>query len=571
MRRERLLTELVMLGHALATRSCCMVLRMHLRMFLGLRPQCARYHVRVEHYRTLHRASSTRLIPTYSKMRSLLLTVALTVLSASQLAAQCTTAWLPGGGIPGVDGKIHATAWWDADGAGPAAPLLVVAGDFRVAGVVPANRIASYDPASGEWSTFGSGMDDEVRALVVTPGGELIAAGQFASAGGVAANRIARWTGSAWAPLGSGIFGVVNTMTTLSNGDLVAGGQFSSAGGSPTSHVARWDGNAWFALAQGVDQEVRALSVLANGELVAGGNFTSAGGVVAAGLARWNGTSWAALGGGLSHAFYPVAVHALQTMSNGQLVVGGLFDSAGASAANGVARWDGNNWFAVGLGPNTIPSAFAELPNGDLVVSGFVEVPGHLATVSIARWTNMQFWSVLAAEPNNVASLLALPGGELVAAGEFQILGGSLASSVAISNTVNWNALGTGSNGAVLTSKVLSCRSALASPVSCMQSRRCPMAIWSLVAGSMQRVACRSAGLRAGTAPPGARWRASPMGSRRTWQKSTRWPPCRTAISLREGPSAKLVVSPPATWRFGTALPGPRSPVARMAGSRRWR
>jgi hypothetical protein len=68
----------------------------------------------------------------------------------------------------------------------------VVGGYFGVANDVIANRIASYDPATGSWSPLGSGMDDYVSALAVLPNGDLVAAGTFTTAGGVPASRIAR-------------------------------------------------------------------------------------------------------------------------------------------------------------------------------------------------------------------------------------------------------------------------------------------------------------------------------------------------------------------------------------------
>jgi hypothetical protein len=148
--------------------------------------------------------------------------------------------WLPGEGLPGTDGQVYATAMWDPDGPGPKSPLLVVGGNFAVAGDVVASNIAVYDPVTGAWSALGSGTNNIVWALTALPNGDLVAGGDFTTAGGVSANYIARWNGSAWSALGTGMNGSVSELTTLSNEDLVAGGQFTIAGGNVSYWFARY-------------------------------------------------------------------------------------------------------------------------------------------------------------------------------------------------------------------------------------------------------------------------------------------------------------------------------------------
>jgi hypothetical protein len=99
--------------------------------------------------------------------------------------AQCATAWLPGVGVPGTDGIVHAMTLWDPDGAGPAQPLLAVAGKFRAAGSAVANGIAFYDPVSGAWSAPASdaSFGTTIFALAALRNGDLVAAGDFVTAG----------------------------------------------------------------------------------------------------------------------------------------------------------------------------------------------------------------------------------------------------------------------------------------------------------------------------------------------------------------------------------------------------
>ena len=57
-------------------------------------------------------------------------------------------------------------------------------------------------------------------------------------------------------------------------------------------------------------------------------------------VARWDGTSWSALGSGTSDGVYALALDGA-----GNPYAGGIFTTAGGSAANFVARWTGS-WSA---------------------------------------------------------------------------------------------------------------------------------------------------------------------------------------------------------------------------------
>ena len=71
--------------------------------------------------------------------------------------------------------------------------MLVVGGEFSFAASTSATRLAAYDPTTGTWSAFGTGMNGTVRALAVRPNGNLVAGGDFVTAGGVTVNRVAEW------------------------------------------------------------------------------------------------------------------------------------------------------------------------------------------------------------------------------------------------------------------------------------------------------------------------------------------------------------------------------------------
>jgi hypothetical protein len=187
-----------------------------------------------------------------------------------------------------------------------------------------------------------------VEVLKVTPNGDLLVGGNFTAAGGVGANRIARWNGSTWSALGSGILGVdastVSALLVLPGGDLIAGGYFTTAGGLPANNIARWNGSAWSAIAGGLTYpgsaslffvpSVRSLAALPNGDFVAGGFFSTAGSSAISNIARWNGVAWSPLGSGLDGN-----VGALALLPTGEIAAGGDFGKAGGLPSAYFARY----------------------------------------------------------------------------------------------------------------------------------------------------------------------------------------------------------------------------------------
>jgi trimeric autotransporter adhesin len=419
------------------------------------------------------------------------------------LHAQCGLQWLPGDPYGGVNNGVTAATRWDPDGPGPAGERVVFAGSFTVAGSLRANRVASFDPSTGLWSTLGTGMNAPVEALLALPNGDLIAGGYFTQAGGVAVSLVARWSGGAWSSIGLGLpnagFAVVNALVQLQNGDLVAGGSFfplgaplsvarwngtswaplgggsgttlnsfvsalsvrsngdviagglfPAAGGVAAANIARYDGASWSALGSGCDSSVEALCELSNGTLVVGGQFDTAGGLACARIASWNGSAWAPLGTGMVGAVSLDGVYGMAALANGELIVGGRFADAGGSGAQNVARWNGTSWSAIGSGiryddpRNSGAFAVATLSSGDLYVGGLFVAAGGSATRNVARW-NGSAWSPLAVGTDGwIRAMAKLPNGDLLAGGYFTTIGGVAANGIARRVAGTWQPLGAG-------------------------------------------------------------------------------------------------------------------------------
>jgi hypothetical protein len=172
--------------------------------------------------------------------------------------------------------------------------------------------------------------------------------------------------------------------------------------------------------------------------LIVSGNFTTAGGSAANRIAAWDGTGWSALGSGMNGI-----VRAL-TVFDGKLIAGGDFTTADGSAANRIAAWDGTGWSALGSGMNNTVYALT-VWSGKLIAGGTFTSAGGLLVNRIAAWDGTS-WSALQSGMNNdsVRSLIAYEG-KLVAGGPSY--GGW---AIAAWDGTSWSGLGPGMNGTVL-------------------------------------------------------------------------------------------------------------------------
>ncbi len=385
----------------------------------------------------------------FSVVCALIFAMALAAISR----AQCPPHWHPGDGVPGVDDGVLVIRNWDPDGPGPIPTRMLVGGAFVAAGKTVANHIAWWDPDAARWVALGQGLNGSVADIAVLPGGDLIVCGTFTRAGTIDANYVARWNvaTSSWSALGGGMSGgglltQVNELAVLTNGDVIAGGRFTMAGGAPANNIARWNGGSWSALGAGVTSPTLFLGVLAlvslpDGGFVAGGDFRDAGGSPASFIARWTpggaggaggAGTWSALGGGTNDW-----VSVLTLMPTGELVVGGLFRTAGGITVNQIAMWNFTTSTWSGLGTGLTPSsssvnnvrAIATTAAGDVYVGGSFTGAGGLATYYIAKWKQPtgtgNGWSKVGEHGANadVRSLAILPDGRVALGGNFQKVG----------------------------------------------------------------------------------------------------------------------------------------------------
>lgn len=287
----------------------------------------------------------------------------------------------------------------------------------------------------------------------------------------------ARWNGTKWSPVGQSLGGMVRALGTFGpagSKSLYAGGEFVFAGAREANHVARWTGDLWQPLGTGTDGPVFAVAEFGGGggnALYVGGDFVKAGDVTANGIAKWDGAQWSALADGLIYEISPRQkaigdAYALLVFNDGSgdaLYVGGFFNKAGTVTANGVARWNGTAWSALGTGLNGqiyALAVFSDASGPALYAGGSLDLAGPTGQrfSGVAKWTGSQWLPVGSEGPVNLNSAVyALAvhddgtGPALYAAGLFSGLLGDLFAQAGVAkwNGANWVPVGRGVGGSL--------------------------------------------------------------------------------------------------------------------------
>ncbi|MCH8478550.1 MAG: hypothetical protein LAT56_11475 [Wenzhouxiangella sp.] len=249
--------------------------------------------------------------------------------------------------------------------------------------------------------------------------------GQIYAARGVA---IARWDGSEWTSLPGRFNGSIFALA-MYQGMLYAGGVFSQINGEPALRIARFDGTDWLPVGGGITGEggleplVRDLKVV-NGQLYVAGEFDQAGSVTANSIATWNGSNWAALsslfGNGLESDLGSLVIpgNARSLASDGNdIYVVGAFNRAGGSAATGIARWDGSNWFSVGGGLSSSPRSVAWHEGAVHIGGTNLQDAQGSDSGTVARLSSGQWQVVMPSQTMSSATNLVSHEGWLYAAG----------------------------------------------------------------------------------------------------------------------------------------------------------
>jgi hypothetical protein len=285
--------------------------------------------------------------------------------------------------------------------------------------------LAAGDGAGGGWfvpifgALYGPLGPAQVREIVMADGGGHLLAGSFvfgSIAGGSFGADIARFDGTTLTGFGSSPFSSgANAVLEDSNGTIYCGG----------NGVYRRDGSIWTLLstvASGLGANCRTLAELPNGDLVVGGDLQLIPGSARPGVMRWDGSSWQQLGAGLASVAPAgnLVVSASRVREDGVLFVVGT-----AGSTSFAARFDGAVWQLL---PGPVSGQLISLevlPDGDVVVGGEFDSIAGVAAASIARFDGAS-WQAIG---DGVRQIDGLPGtvlglhfsidGELHVCGEF--------------------------------------------------------------------------------------------------------------------------------------------------------
>lgn len=262
---------------------------------------------------------------------------------------------------------------------------LYVGGAFRSVETTRSDYITSWDGDS--WKPLGVGGLDVEPDCAEIYRGKLIVGGDMQFIGLTAIGGLAQSDGSSWQPFATSFYSVkalAATDTDLFAAAVASGGALS---------CFRWDGAAWHAIPGTFFSSSGALAVTAmkvfGGDLIVTGRFASVNGVAVNNIARWDGNQWSALGDGLQQVGTSCSLPPGDALfeRNGKLIVGGSFNRAGGQSANSIAEWDGTSWSAIGVGFSScaVVRCLAEI-NGELVAGGDLGKSGSTSVFALARW-----------------------------------------------------------------------------------------------------------------------------------------------------------------------------------------
>lgn len=289
----------------------------------------------------------------------------------------------------------------------------------------PCQRVALWDGTS--WSCAGGGVGLVGRDAIEW-NGNLVVVGDFWNnfQPCTDCNGIGVWDGTSWTPLGTGFNNDVLCLA-IWNGDLIAGGDFTEADGQPCSRIARWDGTTWQPIGgpTDFDNDIRCM-IEYDGELWVGGDFNNVAGCSACdGLVKWDGTNWVGGDSGVDiQGGVDSTVRVLYVNPNdGNLYMGGHFTDLSidgvTTAFNGVAMYDGSVWTPLGSGVNSYVRAIHEY-NGNLIVGGDFNSASGTSANKIAKWNpNTSTWSAMGSGMNDYVKSATVYNGVFYAGGAF--------------------------------------------------------------------------------------------------------------------------------------------------------
>jgi len=282
-------------------------------------------------------------------------------------------------------------------------------GRIVIAEAIPASdsdprstRISRLQPDGSLDPSFnpGTGPDDDINALVIQPDGRIVIAGYFNRFDGITRSGIARLNAdgsldNSFDP-GTGVEIVsvhpqAHTVALQADGKIVIGGFFRNVNGVARDGIAQLNTNGSVDLSfdpgAGLHGYVAlALAVMTNGQVLVGGIFDKVNGVPRKSIARLNANgsvdeSFSVPDGGVGGSNALERVFALAVQPDGQVLIGGDFTIVAGARRQHVARLNARGSLDRSFDPGFIylqrVVAVALQPDGRLIIGGeFTAIDG---------------------------------------------------------------------------------------------------------------------------------------------------------------------------------------------------
>lgn len=306
----------------------------------------------------------------------------------------------------------------------------------------------------GNYENLIPGSNVGIRDFAVA-GNYLFATCEFTQIGGVEARKIARYNGSVWSAMGCGLEeGSIYEMLEY-KGELYVTGQFEEIGCIQASNIARWnnESNSWQDVAGGLtggDNTYGFTLAVYNDELYVGGQFEQAGDISAHNIAKWNGNEWNAVGSLDGGSVRELVVY------KQKLYAGGFFTLANGINTDYIAAYDGNNWSALGSLNDLEQKAtgvirYMAVYKDELYISGNFSVSnGEIS--ELIKWDGSRFSDfgrAFSLYQNRIYELVVL-NDILYIGGSFRNVVGSQANNILQWNGESWGILSEGTSGLIL-------------------------------------------------------------------------------------------------------------------------
>lgn len=277
----------------------------------------------------------------------------------------------------------------------------------------PNTRITKYDPDAGTFTLMGTGAaDGTVFALWVDQTtGDVYAGGSFSSMGGVARTKgIARWDHAtlAWKAVASGTLnGQVSAITQGNDRTVYFGGTFTLMSGiSNTVRIARFNPTTGVvsAMGTGMDLDVSDIAISPDGYPYVIGYFSTGNGVTLNGLGRWTGSTFAAIGTGLNASPDGESIGFGKDSSLYAGVFNSITPPGGSLTIPFAGRWNGSQWLALGTGLDFAPYVWKRDKKGLVYAAGVFSTAGGLTLPSPVTFWNGSQWYPIGLKSSNMGS-----------------------------------------------------------------------------------------------------------------------------------------------------------------------